>query len=157
MTSMESSTANETILYVKILNKNAKLPERQTSGSAGFDIFSLESGIIKPGLQFGSLISTGIAIKLPLGTYGRMASRSGLSVKNGIEVGAGTIDQDYRGELFILLRNHSDKLFKFKKHTRIAQLIITPALTPNIIEVVEFTDDDKNERKTKGFGSTGLM
>ncbi|KAJ4462004.1 putative deoxyuridine 5'-triphosphate nucleotidohydrolase [Paratrimastix pyriformis] len=69
------------------------------------------------------LVPTGIAIALPPETYGRIASRSGLALKNGIDVGAGVIDGDYRGEIKVLLFNHSDEPFPIAAGSRIAQLI----------------------------------
>lgn len=141
-------------LQVKKLYPDAKLPMRQTTGSAGYDLYSLTDGIILARSRL--LIKTGIAIKLPPNTYGRIASRSGLSVKKGIEVGAGVCDIDYLLEYHVLLHNHSDEPFTFDKHTRIAQLIITPILTPEIEEIEEFEKDDDNER-TGGFGSTGIL
>ena len=68
------------------------------------------------------------------------------------------MDSDYRGPLGVVLHNFSDKPFEFDKHTRIAQLIIVPILTPEIIEITveEFIDDKKNDRGVNGFGSTGL-
>jgi len=139
-------------LKVKKLHSDAKLPMRQTNGSAGYDLYSLTNGIIQPRSRL--LVKTGIAIKLPHGTYGRIASRSGLSVKKGIEVGAGVCDIDYQYEYCVLLHNHNDEPFEFDKHTRIAQLIITPILTPEIEEIYEFVKD-KNNNRTGGFGSTG--
>lgn len=147
---MDSST-----LQILKLDPEAKLPARQTSGSAGYDLYSLTSGIIEPRLRL--LIPTGIAIKLPPGTVGLIKSRSGLSVRAGLEHGAGVIDSDYRGPLGVVLHNFGDKPFAFDKHTRIAQLIIVPILTPEIEEVSKFIDEKKNERGAGGFGSTGTI
>lgn len=140
-------------LQILKLNPEAKLPARQTSGSAGYDLYSLELGTIEPRSRL--LIPTGIAIKLPAGTVGLIKSRSGLSVRAGLEHGAGVIDNDYRGSLGIVLHNHSNEPFEFDKHTRIAQLIIVPILTPEIDEITEFVDEKKNERGSDGFGSSG--
>jgi len=142
------------LLEIKKLNQEARLPLRKTAGSAGYDLYSLKSGTIESHSRL--LIQTGIAIKLPADTYGRIASRSGLSVKKGIEVGAGVIDEDYRGPLGVVLYNFDNKPFEFDKHTRIAQLIIVPVLTPEIEEVSKFIDEKKNERGDKGFGSSGI-
>jgi len=150
---VDDLTDSADILLVKKLHPDAKLPMRQTTGSAGYDLYSLTDGIIIANSRL--LIKTGIAIKLPSGTYGRIASRSGLSVKKGIEVGAGVIDEDYRYDVGVLLHNHGDTPFVFDKHTRIAQLIITPIVTPDVEEITEFEEDFENNR-TGGFGSTGL-
>lgn len=77
-------------IQVKKLHPDAKLPERQTSGSAGYDLYSLNSGIVPTRSRL--IVKTGIAIKLPPNTCGTIMSRSGLSVKSGIEKGAGLID-----------------------------------------------------------------
>jgi dUTP pyrophosphatase len=71
-----------------------------------------------------ALISTGLAFAIPTGNYGRVAPRSGLAVKNSINVGAGVIDSDYRGEVKVLLFNHGDADFEISEGDRIAQLII---------------------------------
>lgn len=138
------------------LNPEAKLPERQTTGSAGYDLYSITDGVIEPRSRL--LIQTGIAIKLPPNTVGLIKSRSGLSVRKGIEVGAGVVDEDYRGSLGVILYNHSNEEFIVEKHMRIAQLIVIPILTPEIEEVTkkEFEDKKKNERGDSGFGSTGM-
>lgn len=141
-------------LQVLKLDPEAKLPKRQTNGSAGYDLYSLTDGIIEPRGRL--LIPTGIAIKLPINTVGLIKSRSGLSVRAGLEHGAGVIDEDYRKEIGVVLHNFSNESFEFDKHTRIAQLIIVPILTPEIEEIINFIDEKNNER-TGGFGSTGLM
>ena len=82
-------------LKIKILNENGRLPERESMGSAGFDISIAENVILAKGES--KLVKTGIAVEVPRGTYGRLASRSSLAWKHGIEVGAGVIDQDYQG------------------------------------------------------------
>lgn len=154
---MNDSKETKTDIYklrVLKLDPEAKLPVRQTSGSAGYDLYSLTSGNIKAGSRL--LIKTGIAIKLPTNTVGLIKSRSGLSVRHGIEHGAGVIDGDFRGMICCLLHNHDVKDFVFEKHTRIAQLLITPILTPEIEEITEFIYDKKNERGVCGFGSTGI-
>ena len=97
------------------------------------------------------LIPTGWKFKLPPGTYGRIAPRSGLSLK-GIDVGAGVIDRDYRGEIKVLLINNSAQPFAVNKGDRIAQLICEKIVYPYIKEdILDYTT-----RGDKGFGSTGL-
>lgn len=147
-------TMDTSTLQILKLDPEAKLPVRQTSGSAGYDLYSLDSGIIKSNSRL--LISTGIAIKLPVNTVGLIKSRSGLSVRAGIEHGAGVCDEDYRGMISCLLHNFGDEPFAFEKHTRIAQLLIVPILTPEIEEVTEFIEEKRNTRGADGFGSTGL-
>jgi dUTP pyrophosphatase len=98
------------------------------------------------------MVSTGIAIGIPNGTYGRVAPRSGLAAKHGIDVGAGVIDPDYTGEVKVILFNNSDNDFEIKKGDRIAQLILEKVLTPEIKELGELA---KTLRGEGGFGSTG--
>ena len=90
---------------------------------------------------------------IPEGHYGRVAPRSGLAVKNFIDVGAGVIDCDYRGALGVVLFNHSADDFHIKPGDRIAQLIIEKISTPDVVEV---DDLDETARGAGGFGSTGV-
>lgn len=96
---------------------------------------------------------TDLAIAVPEGTYGRVAPRSGLSVNYGICVGAGVIDADYRGNVQVLLFNHSDEDFEVKRGARVAQLILERAETPEVLEVDTV---GATARGTSGFGSTGV-
>lgn len=149
---------NQSILSIKKLHPDAKIPTRQHSTDAGLDLYSVESGTILPRGQ--KIISTGIAIKMELCNpisnglvlCMHIISRSGLSAKHSIEKGAGLIDQDYRGEIKIILYNHSDLEYKYKVGDRIAQAVIMPVLIPKIIEVDELEDTC---RGFGGFGSTG--
>jgi dUTP pyrophosphatase len=93
-----------------------------------------------------------LAIAIPEGHYGRIAPRSGLAVKNFIDVGAGVIDMDYRGPVGVVLFNHSGDDFHIKQGDRIAQLIIEKISNPQIVEV---DDLDATARGAGGFGSTG--
>ena len=98
------------------------------------------------------LISTGLSIALPPHTYGRIAPRSGLASKNFIDVGAGVIDSDYRGELKVLLFNFNESNFEIQRGHRIAQIICEKIILP---KVVETTVLDSTDRGSAGFGSTG--
>lgn len=98
------------------------------------------------------LVKTDIQIEVPEGTYGRIAPRSGLAWKNSIDVGAGVIDQDYRGNVGVILFNFSDTDFEVKKGDRIAQLICERITYPVVVEAKSLTDTD---RGAGGFGSTG--
>ena len=138
-------------LRVKKLNQNATLPTRGSGGAVGYDLYSTEELMVPPAHR--ALVGTGIAIVLPVGVYGRVAPRSGLAVKHGIQVGAGVIDPDYTGEIKVVLFNHGDKDFEVKKGDRIAQLILERCETPEVEEVGEVKD---TERGSKGFGSTGV-
>lgn len=145
------------MLRVKIKTKNnAVLPKYQTNGSAGMDVCALmdeETISILPGER--KLIKTGLYIELPKGYEAQIRPRSGLALKEGITVlnSPGTIDSDYRGEIGIILINHSDKIFIVKNGDRICQMIIAKYETIewNIVEELEET-----KRNTEGFGHTGI-
>ena len=136
-------------LQVKLLSSNAKLPKQPKEGDVGYDLHSAESVIIEP--RTHKLIKTDIAIKMPVGVYGRVAERSGLALK-GLAIGGGIIDPSYRGNIGIILRNLTEKEFKIDMGDRIAQLILERYDTPEVIEVNTL---DETERGDKGFGSTG--
>ena len=149
--SYNDSTSHLPVLRVKKLSENGRAPERASPFAAGYDIFSAVDTIVPA--KGKALISADISLAIPDGHYGRVAPRSGLDVKNFIDVGAGVIDCDYRGPLGVVLFNFGEEEFAVKKGDRIAQLIITPIATPQV-EVVE--ELDVTERGQGGFGSTGL-
>lgn len=93
---------------------------------------------------------------IPIGTYGRLAPRSGLAWKNHIDVGAGVIDADYRGEVKVLLFNFSDQDFTVKRGDRIAQLICEVIAVPEVDEIGEDEELAATQRGAGGFGSTGV-
>lgn len=138
-------------LKIKKLSVQATIPTRGSSGAAGYDLYSSEAFVVLPGRR--GVISTGISIQLPDGVYGRVAPRSGLSVKHGINVGAGVVDPDYTGELKVVLFNHDTNPYVIKPGYRIAQLILEKFSAPDI-EVVG--DIDSTQRGSGGFGSTGV-
>ena len=144
------------MIKVKRLTESSIIPKKAHMEDAGFDLFSDEETIIPSNER--KLISTGIAFSLPsLNTnnksiYLRIAPRSGLSVKAGIDVFGGVVDHNYRGEVKVCLFNSSKEDFEIKKGDRIAQIIPTLIFVDDIIEV---DDLDKTERDQKGFGSTG--
>lgn len=135
---------------VKRLSDNAKLPTRGSPHAAGYDIYSAEDTVVPANGK--ALIDTQLSIAVPPGTYGRVAPRSGLASKSMIDTGAGVIDADYRGVVFVLLFNHSIKDFEVKQGDRIAQLILESIC---ISEVIEVESLDETDRGTNGFGSTG--
>ena len=136
-------------LKVKRNNANACLPKRQSNGSAGYDLYSCETAIVNA--QSWKLINTGLSITVPNETYGRVAPRSGLSLK-GICIGAGVIDSDYTGNIGVVMYNHGNSDFEVNIGDRIAQLIIEKIATPLVEEVNEINQTQRGE---KGFGSTG--
>ena len=140
---------NGPLLQIVKLSENAITPSKGSQNAAGHDLYSAENRVI-PAKSRG-IVKTDIRIKLPTGTYGRIAPRSGLAIKFQIDIGAGVIDEDYRGNVGVILINHSDDDFPVKKGDRIAQLICEKIIYPEI-KVVEQVDSTK--RGNKGFGST---
>jgi len=143
-------------LQVSLLTPNAKAPTRGTTLAAGYDVYISQADSIEP--HSHKALSTGIAIGIPslhdpLKVYASLRSRSGLSFRDGIEVGAGVIDTDYDKELKVILFNHSDNRVTFEKHDRIAQLVLEVHITPEV-EVVNIIHREESNR-IGGFGSTG--
>jgi len=144
------------MIQFKKLSDNAIVPKHMSSHAAGLDLFSnnTEDITIKPFERV--LIKTDISVLFPEGYYGRVAPRSGLSLKNGIHTLAGVIDQDYHGNIGVILYNLSAEDFTVQKHTRIAQLIITKIIENYVIKEVKNFNELSSQRGSKGFGSTGL-
>ncbi|KAI0269267.1 dUTP pyrophosphatase [Gloeopeniophorella convolvens] len=146
----KSDIAPTSNLLIKRLSEKARLPTRGSALAAGYDLYSAERKVIPA--RGKALIDTQLSIAVPAGTYGRVAPRSGLASKFMIDTGAGVVDADYRGVLYVLLFNLSDVDFTVEEGDRIAQLIIEKIETPAVIEV---QDLDATLRGTGGFGSTG--
>ena len=115
-------------LQVKILRGNAVLPMRGSARAAGYDL-SVAGNCIIPSQGTGTM-ETGLAATLPAGTYARIAPRSGLAIRNFIDIGAGVVDSDYWGEIKVVLFNHFAKDCKVQAGDRIAQLILERIETP---------------------------
>lgn len=126
---------------------------RGTIEAAGLDLKSAESCVV-PARESRS-VTTDLILKLPLNTYGRICSRSGLAFKHGIEVGAGVIDSDYRGIVHILIHNYSNTDYVVQCGDRIAQIVIQPYVMCDVVEVESVDELQATERGVKGFGSTG--
>jgi len=138
-------------LFVKKLSDKATLPTRGSEEAAGLDLYASASINVPPNGK--ALVPTDIAIDIPSGHYGRVAPRSGLAVKNHIDVGAGVIDSDYRGHVQVVIFNHSTtEIFVINKGDRIAQLILEQISIPTVVEVNDLTTSN---RGASGFGSTG--
>ena len=135
---------------VELMNKDAKLPHRGSPESAGLDLFITEDLTLKP--HDRQLAPTGLRMCTPPGTYARIAPRSGLSLR-GIDIGAGVIDRDYRGELKILLINNSPDTFTFRKGDRVAQLVLERI---SYAEPTPVSHLNSTIRSSDGFGSTGI-
>ncbi|XP_026497426.2 deoxyuridine 5'-triphosphate nucleotidohydrolase [Vanessa tameamea] len=141
-----------TLLKFTRLTYNAFPPVKGSDRAAGFDLKSAYD--YKVPAKGKELVKTDLQIELPTGCYGRVAPRSGLAVKNFIDVGAGVIDEDYRGNVGVVLFNHSDQDFVVKKGDRIAQLICEVIFHPDLLEVENLTE---TKRANGGFGSTGTQ
>ena len=134
---------------VKLNYEDSQAPTRGSDEAAGYDLYSYESETVVP--KQIKLIDTGISIRVPEGTYGRIAPRSSVS-KKGILINAGVIDRDYRGPVKVMVHNLSNDNYVINKNDRIAQLILEQIKTPPV-ELVEELDD--TVRGEGGFGSTG--
>jgi dUTP pyrophosphatase len=143
--------ARKLVLKVKRLVKEARLPERIREGDAGLDIRVIESGTIKPGEI--KVFRTGIALEIPKGYFGLVASRSGLSTIGIVPLGM-VIDENYRGEIKIVLINLGSSPFRVKKGMRVAQIVIVPYLKN--LKIIEVEELGESERGDNGFGSSGL-
>ena len=137
-------------LRVKRLSDDATLPTRGSSGAVGYDLACTQDFVLDT--QSHTLVSTGLGFQLPNGVYGRVAPRSGLTVKHGIHIGAGVIDPDYMGEVKVAMFNLGLKPIEFKKGDRIAQLILERCEVPDVLEVDILVPTLRGD---SGFGSTG--
>ena len=120
--------------FVK-MSANVVTPTRATERSVGLDFYSPEDYIIPPHSQF--LIPTQIKLQIPLGYYGRLASKSSLAVLHQLHVGAGVIDPDYTGEIMVLMINAAPRVYSIKKGDPIAQLILEKVSIPILREMKE--------------------
>jgi len=136
---------------IVLLNSDSRYPTKSHVTDAGYDLFSTEDVSLQP-LQ-RKVVKTGIKLSIPTGFYGRIAPRSGLAVKNGVDVLAGVIDSGYNGEIGVVLIN-TDKFesVNLPKSSRIAQLIFEKCEDVNFETVSSL---DVSERDAGGFGSTG--
>ena len=115
------------------MSPDAVTPTRATEGSAGLDFYSPADYIIPPYNQL--LVPTQIKLQIPLGYYGRLASKSGLAILHQLHVGAGVIDPDYTGEIMVLLVNTASRVYNVTKGAPIAQLILEKISIPILKEV----------------------
>lgn len=137
-------------LRFKQLDPRAILPKRGSALAAGLDVCSIEEIKLQPKQRV--MARTGLAVAIPQGFYGRVAPRSGLAAKNGLDVLAGVIDSDYRGEVCCLLYNTGDETINLPAGSKICQLIVEQIITP---EAEWAMDLDETARGAGGFGSTG--
>src|ERR1051325_5938399 len=139
-----------TYLNFKRLDERATLPTRGSAESAGLDLYSIEDVTIEPKQRV--LARTGLAVAIPREHYGRIAPRSGLAMRTGLDVLSGVIDADYRGEIGCLLYNTGDETISLPARSKICQLIIEKIITPEPVWADEISE---TERGSGGFGSTG--
>ncbi len=169
-------------LQIKLLSDNATKPKRADDESAGYDIYAAETMILEP--QEKALIATDLAVNIPKGYVGLLTSRSGVSSKTHLVIETGKIDAGFQGHMKINVKNDhvpikkrkkteayfnaegkgvldlkSDKKYKLRtyqinKGDRLAQLVIVPIWTPELVPVKEFSSE--TARGEKGFGSTGI-
>jgi dUTP pyrophosphatase len=138
------------LLRFKQLDDRAVLPRRGSVLAAGLDVCSIEDLHIQPKQR--ATARTGLAVAIPQGFYGRIAPRSGLAAKKGLDVLAGVIDSDYRGEVCCLLYNTGDEAIDLPAGSKICQLIVEQIIMPETAWVNEL---DETARGAGGFGSTG--
>lgn len=142
-------------IRVKILREGAMLPTYGTSQAAGADLYAClrEEIVVEPGKTV--FVPTGIAMEVPVGCAGLIYARSGLACKRDLAPAnkVGVIDSDYRGEIIVALHNHGDSRQTIAKGERVAQMVITPVITPAYVQAEELTDTN---RGAGGFGSTGI-
>ena len=137
-------------LRITRLVESAMLPRYAHQDDAGLDLYAASATVIAPGEA--ATVSTGIAIQLPEGTEAQVRPRSGLASRHAVTVlnTPGTIDEGYRGEVGVILINHGHEPFRVEPGMRVAQLVVQPRLTVDVVEVSALTDTD---RGTGGFGS----
>ncbi len=143
---------NNMNIQIKKLSDQAKIPTQGSKYAAGYDLYAAEEVLVNT--MGRKLVKTNISISIPEGYYGRIAPRSGLAYKNGIDVLAGVIDSDYRGDIGVILFNSDHNLdFPVNVGDRIAQIIIEKCHSVNW-ETVE--NLEASVRSEKGFGSSGV-
>ena len=143
------------VLAVRLLRADASLPHYATDGAAGLDLAAALDAplVIPPGDR--AVVGTGLAIHLPAGTEGQVRPRSGLAARHGVTVlnAPGTIDEDYRGEVRVILINHGAEPFRIASGDRIAQLVVKPVLRVAVRRAEHAAP--ATARGDGGFGSTG--
>ncbi|XP_072551552.1 deoxyuridine 5'-triphosphate nucleotidohydrolase, mitochondrial [Salminus brasiliensis] len=146
----KKSRTDGVLLKFAKLSENATTPTRGSRKAAGYDLYSAYDYSIGP--MGKAIVKTDIQIAVPHGCYGRVAPRSGLAAKHFIDVGAGVVDEDYRGNVGVVLFNFSKETFEVKKGDRVAQLVCERICYPDLVELETL---DETERGSGGFGSTG--
>ena len=144
-----------TKILIKRLSNNIPLPKYETEGSSGMDLTANVNKFIEIQPGKSEIIPTGLALSIPKNYEIQIRPRSGLAAKNQISVlnTPGTIDEDYRGEIKVILINLGEKKFVIEKGLRIAQMVLCPVIKAELEEVDEL---DETKRGSGGLGSTGI-
>ena len=142
--------ASDQSLKFKQLDPRAVLPTRGSTYSAGLDLYCIEELRIEPHMRVAA--HTGLGVAIPEGFYGRVAPRSGLAAKHGLDVLSGVIDADYRGEIICLLYNSGTEPLVLLAGSKMCQLIIEQIIAPTPVWAEEL---EVTARGAGGFGSTG--
>ena len=135
------------------LIRDTKVPKRQTAGAAGYDLHFCADADVRLGAGQRALFNTGVIVEIPEGHCGQIWPRSSYSVK-GLDIGAGLIDSDYRGEIKVLLINNGMGAAIITPGDRIAQLVIVPCVMVGPMEITQMRGLQVTDRGTGGFGST---
>ncbi|BAW54922.1 deoxyuridine 5'-triphosphate nucleotidohydrolase [Helicobacter pylori] len=140
-------------IKIQKIHPNALIPKYQTEGSSGFDLHAVEEVMIKS--HSVGLVKIGICLSLEVGYELQVRTRSGLALNHQVMVlnSPGTVDNDYRGEIKVILANLSDKDFKVQVGDRIAQGVVQKTYKA---EFIEYEQLDETSRGSGGFGSTGV-
>lgn len=145
---MNSHFTHHSVLNFVKLTSNAYTPTRSTPQSIGLDLYSAYTYNVSA--QGRCLVKTDLQIKIPLGCYGRVAPTSKLSYENFLDIGAGVIDPDYRGNVGVLVYNFGKQAYQIEKGSKVAQLILEKAMIPIAQEVSSL---DTTSRGSRGLGS----
>jgi dUTP pyrophosphatase len=138
------------LLYYKRLSKYAIIPTQASPESAGYDLYSAYDYTVLG--NDNEVISTDLVLYPPVGTYCRIAGRSGLASSYHLTIGGGVVDRDFQGNVRVIMFNHNSKPYKISAGERVAQIIIEKIVNPKLVEMSECK---KTERHDKGFGSSG--
>ena len=147
-----SERRDEPKVLVRRLDPELPLPARAHPGDAGVDLYAAEAVALAPGER--ATVPTGVAVAIPEGYAGLVAPRSGLAQRHGLGIvnAPGVVDAGYRGEIRVLLVNHGSEPVSLARGERIAQLLVIPVSTVDVVEVYQLPP---SERGAGGFGSTG--
>jgi dUTP pyrophosphatase len=140
-------------VLIRRLDAGLPLPGRARPGDAGVDLYAAAPATLAPGERVS--VGTGVAVAIPPGHAGLVAPRSGLAQRHGLGIvnAPGVVDSGYRGEIRVVLVNHGSEPVSLARGDRIAQLVVVPVASGDLVEVADLPDSERGEG---GFGSTGL-